>query len=161
MKPVLAAAVFVLGLGTFSVVGVHSVSAQPPERAASIRFAAIDVYVESATPLAAWQFELTESTGSMTVVGIENGDSNAFATAPHYDLDAVAEDRADRIVVADYSLADRSELPTGRTRIATVHVRLMGNRSPEFDLQLIAAGDADGDVIPAEANFELADGRAE
>jgi hypothetical protein len=97
----------------------------------------------------------------MTVVGVENGDSAAYRDAPYYDLDAVREDRADRIVVADYSLAARNDLPVGRTRIATVHVRLIGGQAPDFDLQLIAAGNIDGRAIPAEANLEFDNGRTQ
>jgi hypothetical protein len=128
---------------------------------AAVRFAALEVYVDAGEPLAAWQFELTEATGAMAVVGVENGDSPVFAEAPRYDLEAVAADRADRIIVADYSLAPRDALPTGRTRIATVHVRLTGVETPDFDLQLIAAGNADGQPIPATVVYELNEGRAQ
>jgi len=129
--------------------------------AADVRFATIDVYVNSPEPLAAWQFELSEATGAMAVVGVENGESEAFAGTPHYDLDAVTQGRAERIIVADYSLGESAELPVGRTRIATVHVRLTGAREPAFELQLIAAGNADGLPIDAAAVFELQEGRAE
>lgn len=153
-----------IGLLALGLVGAGSrierANAQEDFRAGSVQFAAIEVFVDSAEPLAAWQFELTESTGSMTVVGIENGDSAAYGRAPRYDLDAVAENRADRIVVADYSLANRDALPSGRTRIATVHVRLMGTQAPDFKLNLIAAGNADGRPIAAVADLEL-DGRTE
>ena len=44
------------------------------------RFAVVDVYVDSAEPLAAWQFELTERGGRMQVVGIEGGETRASAS---------------------------------------------------------------------------------
>jgi hypothetical protein len=144
--------------------GVRFAGAQPAQFAApaEFRFATVDVYIDSAEPLAAWQFELTDSARSMTVVGVENGASAAFAEAPHYDLDAVQEDRADRIIVADYSLAASAQLPRGRTRVATVHVRLQGTRAPDFELRLVAAGNAAGQSIAAEADFiELQNGRAQ
>jgi hypothetical protein len=97
----------------------------------------------------------------MVVVGVENGESQAFAGTPHYDLDAVAQGRAERIVVADYSLGESATLPVGRTRVATVHVRLAGARTPEFELQLIAAGNAAGQAIDAAVVFELLEGRAQ
>lgn len=150
-----ASGLFAVGLA-LAAAGIRLAGAQPAPPA--IRFAAIDVFVDSAEPLAAWQFELTEATGAMAVVGVENGDSNAFAGTPHYDLDAVSAGRADRIVVADYSLAAGAALPVGRTRVATVHVRLAGNRAPDFELQLIAAGNAAGRPIAAAALFELQDG---
>lgn len=140
--------------------GLRFADAQPARFTAPVRFATLAVYVQSAEPLAAWQFELTEASGAMTVVGIENGDSDAYAGTPHYDLEAVQQDRADRIVVADFSLADRADLPAGRTRVATVHVRLTGPQTPEFNLELITAGNAEGQAITADAEFELLDGRA-
>lgn len=136
-------------------------AAESAARLVAARFATIDVYVDSPEPLAAWQFELREATGAMAVVGVENGDSAAFAGTPHYDLDAVAQGRAERIIVADYSLGERATLPVGRTRVATVHVRLMGAQAPEFQLQLIAAGNAAGQAIDAAAVIELQEGRAE
>ncbi len=167
----LPAIVALAGLAALAAagIGVRLALAQPgaaepaaaARPAADVRFAAVDVFVDSPAPLAAWQFELSEATGAMAVVGVENGASEAFTDTPHYDLDAVARDRADRIVVADYSLADRNALPTGRTRVATVHVRLTGSGTPEFALQLIAAGDAEGQPIAADAVFEIQDGRAQ
>jgi hypothetical protein len=142
-------------------IGVRLALAQPAAEAVAARFAAIDVYVESPEPLAAWQFELTEASGAMAVVGVENGESAAFAGTPHYDRDAVAAGRAERIIVADFSLADSAALPTGRTRVATVHVRLAGTRAPDFELRLVAAGNSAGEAIRAAAVLELQEGRAE
>jgi len=148
-------------LAVLLLLAALTAGAQPPAGfAPPVRFAAIDIYVQSTEPLAAWQFELTETTGAMAVVGVENGSAPAFADAPRFDLAAIDADRADRIIVADYSLADSDELPRGRTRIATVHVRLTGTQTPEFHLELIAAGNAAGQPIPADADFELQNGRA-
>ena len=146
-----------------SLVGIRFAAAQSERELAAtpVRFAAINVYFESVEPLAAWQFELSDPAGAMAVVGIENGDSDAFPGAPHYDMAAVEQDRADRIVVADFSLADRAALPSGRTRVATVHVRIAGARTSDFELQLIAAGNEAGEPIAAEAIYELQDGRAQ
>ena len=124
-------------------------------QAAESRFAALDIYTETIEPLAAFQFELTERHGVMQVVGIENGDNPGFAHAPYYDRDAVQQGSADRIVVASYSLADRSVLPRGRERIATVHVRLRGAIAPEFNLKLIAATDSDGRAIDAAIRYSI------
>lgn len=139
--------------------GMPHAGAQPAAEA--LRFAAIDVYVDSPEPLAAWQFELREGTGAMAVVGVENGDSDAYANAPHYDLDVTTRARAERLIVADYSLADASALPRGRMRVATVHISLAGEASPAFELQLIAAGNPAGEPIPAQAVFELQEGSPE
>lgn len=153
----LMACAVVIGLGVVRYAGAQAALDSIP----AVRFATIDVYLDSAEPLAAWQFELTEATGAMAVVGIENGDSEAFPNAPRYDRTVINRNRADRLVVADFSLADRTLLPSGRTRVATVHVQLSGTRQPDFELQLIAAGNAAGEPIPAEAIYELEDGRAQ
>ena len=60
------------------------------------RFMAVDVYVETRAPLAAWQFEISDKAGAIRVVGIENGDAPVFHAAPYYDREAVAGGRADR-----------------------------------------------------------------
>ena len=125
----------------------------PQSGKTDVRFAALDIYLETAQPLAAWQFELRESSGQMRVVGVENGDSAAFGDAPYYDLAAVSKGAADRIIVADYSTSPAEELPTGRGRIATVHVRLDGPSDPDYVLILAAAGGTDGE--PIKASIEL------
>ena len=124
-----------------------------------VRFAALDVHLESAEPVAAWQFELSESGGRMRVVGVENGDSPAFARAPYYDRKAVSDGRADRIIVADFTLRPGSELPVGRVRIATVHVRLVGPGGPDYVLKLVTAGNAEGEPVPATIHLDVQSGR--
>ena len=119
---------------------------------AAPRFVALDIIIESEQPLAAWQFELVERGGNMKVVGIENGDSPAFERAPYYDRDAVAGGQAEHIVVAHYSLERDNELPTGATRVATVHVMLDGGVA-DFELKLITATTSDGRKIQAVARL--------
>jgi hypothetical protein len=123
------------------------------------RFAVVDVYVDTPVPLAAWQFELRERHGEMQVVGVENGDSRAYTQAPYYDRAAVDRGAADRIVVASFSLRPAAELPVGRARVATVHVRLTGAASPDYRLQLVAAGAADGRPIDAKITLDTRTGR--
>jgi hypothetical protein len=129
------------------------------QQQAAARFAVVDVYVDSTAPLAAWQFELRERHGEMQVVGVENGDSRAYPEAPYYDRAAVDRGAADRIVVASFSLRPAAELPLGRSRVATVHVRLIGAASPDYRLQLVAAGAADGRPIDAKITLDTRTGR--
>jgi hypothetical protein len=121
-----------------------------------LRFAAIDIILTSSQPAAAWQFELKDRHGLMQVVGVEGGESAAFEGAPYYDREAVRLGTADRIVVADYSLADVRELPVGRVRIATIHLTLSGDASTDsdFELNLITATTRDGKVIDASISIE-------
>jgi hypothetical protein len=147
-------AAIVGALSLWSLIGTYDAGAQQPGR-----FAVVDVYVQSAEPLAAWQFELTERRGLMQVVGIEGGDNPSFAEPPFYDREAVGLGVADRVIVADFSLSEPADLPMGRTRIASVHVRLAGDQSPDYELRLVAAGAADGRSINAEISLDTRTGR--
>ena len=117
-----------------------------------IRFQAVDVFVTSAESFAAWQFELSDRQGQMQVVGVEQGESRAFDRAPYYDRDAVNAGLADRIIVADFSLAETASLPSGRVRVATIHLMLRGDT--DLAIQLITATDSDGRVIDATIDLE-------
>ena len=122
--------------------------------ASDVRFEAVDIYVDSGVAsLAAWQVELTEANGRMTVAGVENGESEAFADAPRYDLEAVKSGEADRLIVAAYSLSPESALPRGRTRVTTVHVQIAGDGEPHYRVRLVAAGDAQGHPIAAQTSL--------
>lgn len=146
-----------LGCGAVACIVCAAVLAQQAERSAppalaadaAVRFASVDVFIDSPQPLAAWQFELTDATGSMLIVGVENGDSAAFGEAPYFDLDAVAAGTAERIVVADFNAEPGAALPDGTTRIATVHVRHGAQTDPEYQIRLMAAGNAAGERIDA------------
>lgn len=131
-----------------------ALSAWPQAADTGIRFAALEIFLETEEPLAAWQFELRESSGRMRVVGVENGESDVFGDAPYYDLEAVVGGTADRIVVADYSLNPTDELPSGRSRIATIHVQLQGAAAPDYVLNLVAAGGASGEPIQASIDLD-------
>ncbi|HMB73027.1 MAG TPA: hypothetical protein VKQ06_05610 [Gammaproteobacteria bacterium] len=150
------AAAALLGIAACCAVLAQQVerSAAPLAAEAAVRFASIDVVIDAPEPLAAWQFELSDGNGSMLIVGIENGDSAAFADAPYFDLDAVQAGRAERIVVADFNASPGADLPQGTTRIATVHVRYDAQTSPDYQLRLMAAGNAAGE--PIDAAIELA-----
>jgi len=124
--------------------------------AQDIRFATIDVFLESEQPIAAWQFELDDRQGIMKVVGVEQGESSAYTRVPYYDREAVSLGEADRIIVADYTLADVDDLPSGRFRIATIHVMLSGDA--DLNLDLVTATTYDGVRTDALARFEMRQG---
>ncbi len=145
----LSIAVVLLGLGAFGI-------SYADEH--DIRFAAVDVYLDSTEPVAAWQFELGDRAGIMKVVGVEQGDSPAYARAPYYDREAVRLGTADRIIVADYSLADAVELPSGRVRLATVHLMLDGDDDADFNLLLVTATTYDGVVTDARISLDVRTG---
>jgi hypothetical protein len=111
------------------------------------KFLALDVYLQADEPVAAWQFEFSGQNSK--IVGVENGESGAYDGAPYYDREAVQRGTADRVVVADFSLAAPEALPSGRVRIATLHLILEDAGPPEFDLDLVTAVTPDGAAIDA------------
>ena len=114
------------------------------------RFVAVDVYLSVDEPVAAWQFEFADANSVTTVVGVENGDAAAFGDVPYYDRDAVEAGRAERVIVADFSL--EAKLPSGRVRVATLHLMLDGE--PEFKLTLKTATARDGSPLDATITLE-------
>ena len=74
-----------------------------------------------------------------------------------YDREAVAEGDADRIIVADYTLAGESHLPRGRMRLATLHLMLEGGA--DFELRLVTATTSDGQAIDASIALQIPEER--
>ncbi len=122
----------------------------PPDTDDDIRFAAVDVFIDSGDlPLAAYQFELTTDNESVAIVGAEGGEHRAFnkERPPYYDPKALHAEG--RIIIADYSTED--DLPTGRTRVARVMVQIEGEPRAAYSVKLIAAASNDGQSIDATA----------
>lgn len=114
-----------------------------------VRFAPLHIYLDSGNePLAAFQFELKTSTGRIKIVGVEGGQHPAFEEPPYYDPAALAQDR---IIIAAFNTGD--DLPKGRSRVATIHLQIIGDAEPEYELELTVAADTDGNEIPAEITF--------
>lgn len=112
----------------------------------AIRFAPLHVYIDSDdSALAAYQFELKVVKGDVKIVGVEGGEHEAYAEPAYYDPAALSKDR---IIIAAFSTGD--ELPTGKTRVATIHLQITGQVEPEYKLKLAVAGDEDGDEISAK-----------
>lgn len=118
--------------------------------AETVRFRPVDVYVDSgAQPLAAYQVEITAR--GATIAGVEGGDPPAFAEPPHYDPAAL---QGGRIILAAFDTG--SDLPHGRTRVATLHMRESG--SADYEIKLTAAATAAGVRIDARASVEPREG---
>jgi hypothetical protein len=155
-----------LAIGTLAaaVVGMMGLGLQeehrPRPRAGEVggtgapRFEAFDIYVDSgAAPLAAYQVEL-KATGDVKAVGIEGGAAAAFSGAPYYDPAALHDGQVrERIVIAAFNIGD--DVPTGRTRVARVHVQVSG-AEPEWSLKVQSAGTKDGSRIEAKAEIAKA-----
>jgi hypothetical protein len=131
----------------------------------NVRFAPVHVYLDpGGKPLAAYQFELVawasrpgsqnrgqdaRATGQIKIVGVEGGAHPAFKDAPYYDPAALMNDR---IIIAAFNIG--ADLPTTRTRIATIHLQILGDMEPKYELNLITAGDTDAQEVPAELTLE-------
>jgi hypothetical protein len=115
-----------------------------------VRFAPVDIYLDSGSrPLAAYQFELKVTKGKVKIVGVEGGEHAAFQEAPYYDPAALMKDR---IIIAAFNTG--RNLPTGRTRIARVHLQITGAAKPQYELELAVAADAHGQETLAEITLQ-------
>lgn len=120
--------------------------------ARAIRFEAIDIFVDPLTaPLSAWQLELQGRSADIQIVGIEGGEPEAFREPPFYDPKAMQQNR---VILAAFSTDEG--LPTGKTRVARVHVQIRGNRSVTFEGRLTLAATEDGTRIPAVIRIQPA-----
>jgi hypothetical protein len=125
---------------------------QPATEDGRTRFCAMDIFVDSgSTPLAAYQLEFAATNGVAKIVGIEGGEPAAFRQPPFYDPKAMQHER---IIIASFSTAPAASLPTGRTRVVTIHFQTAGTQLPQFELNLQTAGDSQGNKISVQASFE-------
>lgn len=105
----------------------------------SPRFAYLDVFIDPrGSALAAYQFELNVDQNAATIVGVEGGEHVAFNAAPYYDPAALTYGR---IIIAAFNTG--SDLPTAKTRVARLHLRIASS-APEYRVSLETAADASG-----------------
>jgi hypothetical protein len=120
-----------------------------------VRFAPVHIYLDSGDkPLAAYQFELKARSGQIKIVGVEGGAHPAFREAPYYDPAALMNDR---IIIAAFNTG--TDLPHGRTRIATIHLQILGDAEPQYELKLVTVADDNGQRIPAELNLQTGESK--
>jgi len=125
---------------------------QPADEEGRSRFCAVDIFVDSgSTPLAAYQVRFAVTNGVAKIVGIEGGEHAAFRQPPFYDPKAMQNELA---VIASFSTAPAADLPKGKTRVATIHLRTTGSTPPRFELKLQIAADMQGNKIACLAGFE-------
>lgn len=111
----------------------------------TVRFEAIDVFVDSGVnSLAAYQFELVSDSAGVEIVGIEGGEHTAFASPPFYDPQAMNNNR---VILAAFNTGEN--LPSGRSRVARIHVQLRGPGAKQYRTKLTASATSGGQQIPA------------
>jgi len=59
----------------------------------------------------------------------------------------------ERIIIAAFNTG--GNLPKGRTQVATIHLQIIGDVEPQYELKLIVAADADGKEIPAKRRIKV------
>ena len=112
--------------------------------AQQMHFMAVDIYVDSQDPLAAYQLEFTGRGTQVRIAGIEGGAHEAFKAPPFYDPKAMQQER---VILAAFNTAAASQLPTGKTRVATVHLQYAGPQPPTFSVKPHTASDSKGNEI--------------
>lgn len=117
-----------------------------------IRFQTVDIFVNASDqPLAAYQLEVVAESGDVKIVGIEGGQHAAFQDAPYYDTRAI---QREQVVIAAFNTAAADKLPTGKTRVAVIHVQITGDENPEYIVRLKTAATVQGEKVSAVATVE-------
>lgn len=116
----------------------------------NVVFDAIDIFVESGEePLAAYQIEFLSESEGVIFVGVEGGGHPAFARAPYYDPAAMNNNR---VILAAFNAGE--DLPSGRVRVARVHVSMQQSPgSRRFQTTLMASATREGREIPADISI--------
>ena len=142
------------GAADLPVQSVQTEIPGPDDVAADIRrFEALDVFVDSGNQrLAAWQLEVKSTANDVQIVGIEGGEHPAFAEPPYYDKRAMNNNR---VIIAAFSTGDN--LPSGRSRVARIHVQVRGSGPRTWLSELTTSATTDGTRIPAEISVAKAD----
>jgi len=123
------------------------------------RFAFVDIYIETTQPLAAYQLQIAPQRGRFYISGVEGGEHERFARPPYYDRDAIDAGRADRVILAAFTTAEAAKLPTGKVRVARVHLFIEGGEAVRYAGKLTVAAGAAGK--PIEARLIIEEGTAE
>ena len=95
-------------------------------------------------PLAAWHADIECFNGHLTLVGLENGEDEAYAV-PARTLDHLSQTTHLPIgQISSYALgASTNHLPTSRTRVATLHLYWQAantdSQQPDFQLNVYGA----------------------
>jgi hypothetical protein len=130
-----------------------SLSAQSSDgQERSSRFVAVDVFVDSNNqPLAAYQLEFVSANRTARIVGIEGGEHPAFVQPPYYDPKAM---QGERVIIAAFSTNAVAQLPSGRTRVATIHIQADSAAELKWNFRLHTAASVEGRRLKANVTAE-------
>ncbi len=116
----------------------------------AVYFVPVAVFVDSGdNSLGVYQVEIKAIVGDAKIVGVEGGEHKAFKEPPYYDTAALMQSR---IILAKF--CTQNDLPTGRTKIATLHMQVTGDIIPEYEVIVNVIGNSDGEAIDATVTVE-------
>jgi hypothetical protein len=121
---------------------------QPATEEGRTRFCAVDIYLDSkGSPLAAYQVEFAVTNAAAKITGIEGGEHPAFAQPPFYDPKAM---QRERVIIAAFSTEPAAKLPSGKVRVATLHLQVPAPAKPEYYLRIEVAANPEAKRISVE-----------
>jgi hypothetical protein len=116
----------------------------------TVYFVPVAVYIDSGdNSLGVYQIEIKAIVGDAKIVGVEGGEHKAFKEPPYYDTAAMMQNR---IILATF--CTQNDLPTGRTKVATLHMQVTGDVLPEYEVIVNVVGDSAGEAIDATVTVE-------
>jgi len=128
-------------------------------RKTTIRFRPVDIFLDSGDArLAAYQVEVRYDRSQIKIVGVEGADTEeaeGFNPPPYFDRKGMD---AGRIVIAAF-VTDDLLAPAGRTRVATLHLRVEGESdapgdgAPGMSVRLVTAARPGGERIEPEVEL--------
>ncbi len=130
-------------------------------RKTSIRFRPVDIFLDSRdAKLAAYQVEVRYDKSRIKIVGVEGADAEeaeGFNPPPYFDRKGMD---AGRIVIAAF-VTDDLLAPAGRTRVATLHLRVEeelkdereGEGALDMSVRLVTAARPGGERIAPEVEL--------
>lgn len=115
-----------------------------------VYFVPVAIFIDSGDmSLGVYQVEIKAIAGNIKIVGVEGGEHKAFKEPPYYDTAALMQDR---IILAKF--CTDNDLPTGKTKVATLHMQVTGNVLPEYEVIVTVVGDSEGKAINATVTVE-------
>lgn len=116
-----------------------------------VRFVPLHITLDpQGAALAAYQFELKTLSGRVKIVGVEGGAHASFSRPPYYDAQALMQDR---VVIAAFST--EAVLPTVSTRVVTLHLRVLGDGEPQFEVDVLVAANSQSHAVKVLVQHHL------
>ena len=108
---------------------------------------------------AAYQLEFQARRGNVKIVGIEGGEKCRCSKSRRITTRKAMQQ--ERVIIAAFSTETEAKLPKQKTRVASIHVLVSGEESPDYAVKLtVAAGHSRGNKIKAPQTQRLPKGNS-